>query len=175
MIPEAIKRSQIVVVRQHRKAADQQPQYGACHQIDRLDRTSIENARACPCHGERSEKQGVGKVDADQIGDLPVHSEQRNRGKPQQDAQSPTSRPREAPNSAPRRKAAAGRGWPLRRSSRETACGGRGSSLEVVSSVSAPASSSTGPGKELMNADVCAPGYAPVWFQRPFQDPCNRR
>ena len=75
---------QAVVIGQKWKATNQKPQHGACNQIDGLDRTSVKDTRTCPCHRERGEKQGIGEIDADQIGDLPVHTKQRNRGKPQQ-------------------------------------------------------------------------------------------
>ncbi|MGB7829390.1 MAG: hypothetical protein WBL86_24300, partial [Pseudolabrys sp.] len=102
---------QAVVIGQKWKATNQKPQHGACNQIDGLDRTSVKGTRTCPCHRERGEKQGIGEIDADQIGDLHVHTKQRNRGKPQQ-----MREVREAPDSAPRRRAATGRGWPQCRS-----------------------------------------------------------
>lgn len=80
---------QAVVIGQKWKATDQKPQHGACNQIDGLDRTSVKDTRTSPCHRERGEKQGIGEIDADQIGDLPVHTKQRNRGKPQQMREAP--------------------------------------------------------------------------------------
>ena len=150
---------QAVVIGQKWKATNQKPQHGACNQIDGLDRTSVKGTRTCPCHRERGEKQGIGEIDADQIGDLPVHTKQRNRGKPQQ-----MREVREAPDSAPRRRAATGRGWPQCRSSPETACGDRGSLLGLVS-LSGSVSWASPRKEQFPRATSC---YAPVWFSKIF-------
>jgi hypothetical protein len=67
------ERPQVDVFCQYRKAADQEPDYSARHQIDRLDRAPVEDARARPGDGEGGEEQCIGEIDADQIGHCPIH------------------------------------------------------------------------------------------------------
>ena len=88
-MPTTISDREIDVVGQQRKTADQQPKHGAGHQIDRLDRAPIENARARPGHREGGEQQRIGKIDTDEVGDRPVHSEQGDRSKPDQMGKAP--------------------------------------------------------------------------------------
>ena len=48
-------------IRQHRQAADQEPDHGAGDHVDRLDRAAVENARAGPGDREGGKQQRVGE------------------------------------------------------------------------------------------------------------------
>jgi hypothetical protein len=62
------QRPDLVVLGHQRQAAHQQPENGAGDQVNRLDWTAIEHARAGPGHGKGGKEQCVGNIDADEVG-----------------------------------------------------------------------------------------------------------